>query len=293
MTAEVRRVEVDGLGLHATLEGAGDGPPILFLHGWLRSSDEWRYLAPPFAQRARVVCLDLPACGGSDVPKGVTWSVPWLAETVLKAADNLGLRRFRLFTHGLGGAVGLRISLDHPDRVDHHVSASASTFANPLEGLRGRLITRSPVGRLAAELLMTRERVRSLLLSQQYHEPLRMTDELMDTIMAPLERPGAKEAAWHMLLLDMDPGLGAELLELRVPTTFIWGYSDRVNLIDLPKTLESEVECVSLKQIPNTGYQVIEDRPLSVAIYAAKAFGVELPEGVEDGHPRPGTANFV
>lgn len=293
MTAEVRRVEIDGLGLRAELGGAGEGPPILFLHGWLRSSEEWRFLAPGFGQVARTALLDLPACGGSDVPADAPWDLPWLSGVVLRAADALGLERFRLFTHGLGGAVGLRISLDHPERVAHHVSASPSTFANPLAGLRAKLFTRTALGRLAAQWGLTRERVREHLLKHQYHEPLRMNDALMDTIMAPLERPGAKEAAWRMLLLDMDPGLGGALFDLKVPTTLIWGYSDRVNLIDLAKTLEAEVESVKLCQIPNTGYQLIEDRPLSVAIYAAKAFGLPLPEGIEDGHPRPGTANFV
>lgn len=293
MTAEVRRVEVDGLGLRAELGGAGEGPPILFLHGWLRSSEEWRFLAPGFGQVARTVQLDLPGCGGSDVPESAPWTTAWLADTVLRAADQLGLDRFRLFTHGLGGAVGFRICLDQPQRVDHHVACTPSTFANPLGGLRAKVFTRTALGRMAAELGLRRDRVRALLLKHQYHEPLRMTEELMDTIMAPLERPGAREAAWRMLLLDLDPGLGGALFDLTVPTTLIWGYSDRINLIDLAKTLEAEVEGVKLNQIPNTGYQLIEDRPLSVAIYAARALGLPLPQGIEDGHPRPGTANFT
>lgn len=294
MTAEIRRIEVEGLGLRVELEGQGDTTPIVFLHGWLRSSEEWRYLAPCFAQSTRCVSIDLPGCGGSDVPKDAPWDLPWLARMVTGVLDQLKLSRVRLFTHGLGGAVGLRLCLDDPDRFEHHVSVSASTFANPLRGARGRLISSNKaLGKLGARLVLTRDRVRRLLLDRHYHEPLRMNDALMDKVMAPLDRPGAKEAAWELLVLDMDPGLGVELLRLRVPTTMIWGYSDRVNLIDLPKTLEAEVECVRLMQIPNTGYQAIEDRPLSVAIYAARAFGLALPEGVEDGHPRPGTANFV
>ncbi|MCB9758966.1 MAG: alpha/beta fold hydrolase [Alphaproteobacteria bacterium] len=293
MPQDVRRIQVDGVGIRVEQGGSGDGAPVVFVHGWLRAAQEWRYLLPHFQQVARCVALDLPGCGGSDAPEDAPYTVPWLADVLRGTLDALGIERARLFTHGLGGAVGIRLSLDHPERVEHHVSASPSTFPNPLEGLRGRYITRSPLGQVGARWFFTRERVRRMLLDRQYHEPLRVDDALIDAVMAPLERPGGRDAAWKLLLADMDPGLGDDLPALRVPTTLIWGYSDKVNLVDLAKRLEAELECVVLNQIPNCGYQAIETRPLSVAIYAARAFGLPLPEGIEDGHPTPGTMNFA
>ncbi|MCB9744242.1 MAG: alpha/beta fold hydrolase [Alphaproteobacteria bacterium] len=293
MDQDVRRIEVDGIGLRVERRGAGEGPPLLFLHGWLRSSHEWRYLMPPMSTIVPCVSIDLPGCGGSDAPAEAPYDLPWLTAKVWGALDQLGIERVRLFTHGLGGAIGLRMCLDAPERVQAHVSASPSTLPNPLEGLRGKHLTRSPLGLIGAKVLLTRERVREMLLTRQYHEPLRMSEELMDVVMAPLERPGGKEAAWRLLLTDMDPGLEPEVFQLRVPTTLIWGYSDRVNLVDLAKRLEAEVDVVTLCQIPNCGYMAIETRPLSVAIHACRALGLPLPEGVEDGHPAPGTMDFA
>lgn len=292
MAQDVRRIEVEGVGLRVEQGGEGEGPPIVFLHGWLRSSQEWRFLLPKFEQVARCVAIDLPGCGGSDVPSDAPYDVPWLAGKVLGALDALGLGTVRLFTHGLGAAVGLRICIDAPERVQCHVAVSAPTWPNLLMGVRGRLITRSPLGKMGVKLFLSRARVRRMLLDRQYHEPLRLTDEVMDVVMAALDRPGAKDAAYQLLLADIDPGLGDELGQITTPTSLIFGYSDRVNLIDLARRMEKEVENTRLFLVPNTGYMAIEERPLSVAIYAAKALGVPLPEGITDGHPTPEDGDF-
>lgn len=292
MAQDVRRIEVEGVGIRVEQGGVGDGPPIVFLHGWLRSSQEWRFLFPKFQEVARCVALDLPGCGGSDVPADAPYDVPWLAAKVLGALDALGLGEVRLFTHGLGAAVGLRLCIDHPQRVRCHVAVSAPTWPNLLMGLRGRIITRSPLGKLGVKAFLSRSRVRRMLLDRQYHEPLRLTDEVLDSVMTALERPGAKDAAYKLLLADIDPGIADDFPRLSTPTSLIFGYSDRVNLIDLARRMEKEVENTRLFLIPNTGYMAIEERPLSVAIYAAKALGVPLPQGIDDGHPTPEDGDF-
>lgn len=292
MAQDVRRIEVDGVGVRVEQGGVGDGPPIVFIHGWLRSSQEWRFLLPKFQEVARCVAVDLPGCGGSEVPADAPYDVPWLAGIVLKALDALGIGTFKLFTHGLGAAVGIRICLDHPDRVVSHVAVSPPTWPNLLMGVRGRILTASPIGKLGAKLFLSRARVKRMLLDRQYHEPLRLTDAVLDEIMTPLLRAGAREAAYKMLLADIDPGYGDELPQLRTVTSAIFGYSDRVNLVDLGRRLEKEVENARLFLIPNTGYQAIEERPLSVAIYAAKTLDVPLPAGIADGHPTPEDGDF-
>jgi pimeloyl-ACP methyl ester carboxylesterase len=111
-------VEVEGLRLHYvdTGEKSGqDGPPLLFVHGWLGQLNHFSYaLAALFPER-RVVLVDRPGCGYSQAARA-----PTIAENaaVLTAfMDRIGLRRPLVVGHSLGGAIALALALDHSAKI--------------------------------------------------------------------------------------------------------------------------------------------------------------------------------
>lgn len=290
--AEVRSVAANGIQLHAELAGAGSQAPLVFLHGWLRSTDEWRFLFGPLSTVAPCVALDLPGFGRSDIPDAA-YDVPFFRDTVSAALDTLGLDQVRLVGHGLGGSVAFAIALANPGRVQGVFAASPTVYPTPRRGLRTAAFTTSALGRLYFEHLLNRERVTELLLKQHYHEPLHVTDEVVDPIMAWLDRPGARLAAWKSLVTDIDTGMKDQMTALQVPSAIAWGYNDRVHPVDVGKEIERTVEKVRLRQIPNCGYQSIEDRPASIARYLCTQFNLPYPQGVADGHPTPADAQLT
>ena len=94
-------------------------------------------------------------------------------------------------------------------------------------------------------------------------------------------------------MTDLDTGLADPIVGLTVPTALIWGYNDRVQPVDVGKELEREIKCISLKQIPNSRYQGIEERPASVARYLCAHLGLPLPAGIPDGHPTPEEGDYA
>ncbi len=289
--ATVRRVTANGVQLHVEMAGEGSTTPIVFLHGWLRSSHEWRHIFPYLSTVAPCYAIDLPGFGQSDIPDAA-YDLAFFRDTVLAALDELGLRRVRFLGHGLGGAVAFAIALQHPERVERVAAASPSIHATPKAGLRAKLVVRSALGRVYFERFFKKEQLRALLLGSHFHEPLRVTDEVMDPILTTLSRPGARLALWKSLLTDMDTGLASEIGALRVPSIVIWGYNDRIQPVDIGKKLDTEVEVIKLKQIPNVGYQSVEDRPLSVCRYTCEHFELPLPSGIPDGHPTPEEGDY-
>jgi haloacetate dehalogenase len=100
---------------------AGDGPPLLLLHGYPQTHLMWHGAAPRLAERFTVVAADLPGYGASFRPAVAPDHGPHskraLAADLVQAMAALGHERFAVAGHDRGGRVAYRMALDHPDRV--------------------------------------------------------------------------------------------------------------------------------------------------------------------------------
>ncbi len=98
------------------------GPPVVLLHGHPRTSATWHRVAPLLVQGGfTVVCPDLRGYGRSTgpapTPDHTGHSKRAVAGDVVEVMRSLGHTRFALAGHDRGGAVALRLALDHPDAV--------------------------------------------------------------------------------------------------------------------------------------------------------------------------------
>jgi haloacetate dehalogenase len=100
---------------------AGNGPPLLLLHGHPQTHVTWRKIAPALAQRFTVVAADLRGYGDSGKPDGgadhINYSKRAMASDQVELMRALGHDRFSVVGHDRGGRVAHRMALDHPDVV--------------------------------------------------------------------------------------------------------------------------------------------------------------------------------
>lgn len=118
-----RLVDVDsGDGITIRAATAGDGPPLLLLHGHPQTHVTWRKIAGRLAERFSVVCPDLRGYGDSSKPDGgenhVDYSKRAMAGDMVAAMRALGHDRFRMVGHDRGGRVGHRLALDNPQALE-------------------------------------------------------------------------------------------------------------------------------------------------------------------------------
>ena len=73
-------VLADGTRLHVA--AAGDGPPLVLVHGWPQHWWAWRRILPALAQERRVLCPDLRGLGWSDAPPGAYAKEAWATDLV-------------------------------------------------------------------------------------------------------------------------------------------------------------------------------------------------------------------
>jgi haloacetate dehalogenase len=100
----------------------GQGPAILLVHGFPRTSLMWRFLAPKLAEDHTVISVDLPAYGRSGIPASTDDHFPYskraMANELVEAMNQLGFPTFTLIGHDRGGRVSYRLALDHPKNVE-------------------------------------------------------------------------------------------------------------------------------------------------------------------------------
>ena len=115
--ADGQLVEVDGAKVHVLQQGEA-GPVVLMIHGASANAREFSWtLAPRLSQRHRVLMMDRPGHGHSDRPD----QAETLAVQARQAAGVLSAlapgQKAIIVGHSFGGAVALRLALDHPDLV--------------------------------------------------------------------------------------------------------------------------------------------------------------------------------
>ncbi|NUR38639.1 MAG: alpha/beta fold hydrolase [Streptomyces sp.] len=208
------QLEVDGAALTYDDEGPrdGEGVPLVFVHGWTANRHRWDHQLAHFAEKRRVIRLDLRGHGESG-GAGVR-TIAELADDVLALLDHLEIEWCVLVGHSMGGMIAQTITLAHPDRVE-------------------RLVLVNSIGR------MTYSRGRGLLLGVSTLVPFKLfvatniqrafapgypRDEIRAYVKASADTPREVVMTLYgaMRAFDVLDRVG----EIDVPTLMIHGYHD-------------------------------------------------------------------
>ncbi len=267
MRLDYRRVPVNGIELNVGF--AGEGPPLVLLHGWPQHSGCWRRMLEPLAERRRVIAPDLRGWGRSDAPPGDYAKSVFVAD-VLALLDAEGLDRVDVIGHDWGGWTGFLLALEHPERVRRLV---ALDIPPPWRGRwsRRQLGAAALLGyQLPVALgLCTPGLVRRVI---RAGSSIEWTDEELETyaeVFAEPARARASSACYRTFLTRELPaiaaGKGHRASELEVPTLLIMGADSLLH-----RTLSPEpARNLRLEVLPGAGHFLPEEAPsevLSLAI---------------------------
>lgn len=109
---------VNGLRMH--YETAGEGPPLVLLHGWPQTRHCWRKVAPRLAERYTVITPDLRGYGRTDKPTS-GYDKRTMAADVSGLLRSLGFGSAAVVGHDRGARVAHRWGLDRPEEVERLV----------------------------------------------------------------------------------------------------------------------------------------------------------------------------
>jgi pimeloyl-ACP methyl ester carboxylesterase len=263
-----RQVDVGGYEL--AVEDNGGGLPLVLLHGFPLAGATWDAIRPALAERARVVTPDLRGFGASSKP-AADYSMAALAADVMRLADALGLERFVLGGHSMGGYVALRVAAAHRDRLAGLILVDSRAEADPPEGRARRDATIARIEREGGAGFLD-EFVPNLVGETTRARAPRFVSEL---------RAIAADVPDHVLagcLAGMRdrPDSTPLLPSLAVPALVIVGAEDTITPPAGSRAMAEALSRATLAVIPGAGHTPQVERPLPVA-EAIIAFLAGLP----------------
>lgn len=279
---EHRWVEAGGVRLHYA--EAGEGEPLVLVHGWPQHWFEWRDVIGPLAERHRVICPDLRGFGWSEAP-GAGYEKETLAGDLIALFEALGLERVRLVGHDWGGFVGFLICLRRPDLVERFLALNI-IHPWPKVGARSLFDVWRPMHAYFLSTPVIGERalrhasalVRRVLEAAAH--PGTFTPTELDAFAAPLREPPRARATvslYRSFLLRELPALARGRYadaRLRPPTLLLFGADDLVITERFLRGFEDHADDMELELVPGTGHFIVDEQPELVTERALAFFDV-------------------
>ncbi|MBE9137009.1 alpha/beta hydrolase [Nodosilinea sp. LEGE 07088] len=276
-------LETNGLRLHYVTQG--QGPLMLFLHGFPEFWYAWRYQLDYFATHYTCVALDLRGYNDSDKPEGVeSYRLEVLVEDVRGAIAALGHDKLVLVGHDWGGAIAWAFAYAYPDLLQSLVVLNMPHPAKFAEGLRTpqQMLRSWYVGAfqlpLLPELLLQAGDYWAIeqMLRGMAIDKAAFSDADLRAYKAAAAKPGALTAMVNYYrALTQDGLFQSSWGVLDVPTLMIWGEEDAALGKELTLGTENYVSDLRLRYIPRSSHWVQQEQPHQVNALMGKFLGLD------------------
>lgn len=251
----------------ATSEGrlstmqAGEGPPVVLVHGLGATKASFLPTVDAMATQHRVIAVDLPGFGDSDKPALEPYDAPFFARWMVALLDALGLDRASFVGNSMGGRVAIELGLEHAERVDRLVLLAPSLawlrdrpWAPLLRLVPPHLGLVQPAPRAIVEAI-----ARRAVPGGADGWTAAGVDEFLRSYLDPRGRAAFYAAARNIYLEEPhgEGGFWTRLPSLAAPSLFVWGRNDAVVPIGfaqhvrraLPSAEHLELRCGHVPQL--------------------------------------------
>lgn len=247
----MEKVTIDGFTM--AYEEQGQGETVVLLHGFCGSSAYWERVMPLLASSCRIIAPDLRGHGSSDAPMG-SYTIEQMADDVARLLETLGIERYTLLGHSMGGYVALSLLQRYSERLNGFGLIHSTAYPDSEEAKEKRL---QAIATIASEGITAF--VDGLV-------PGLFAPDLRDTLSSEVNRvkeigyktppQGASGAAMAMReRIDRRDVLSATVL----PVLLVAGENDSV--IPLQRAFTTEGDSVTKAVIKGAGHMSMYEAP--------------------------------
>lgn len=251
----------------------GEGPPVVLVHGFASSLENWDAVIPVLVKKHRVLAMDLKGFGWTDRPEG-DYS-PWAEAKIVRALmDRRGIDRAAVVGHSWGSSVVLALALGAPERITKIALYDAWVFEDQIPTFF-RLARRQGVGELLFGIYYKERADDRLALA--FYDPTILNEKLAEDVERSLERPGTVAAALAATRGQQFAEVEKRYRTIQKPVLLLWGREDVVTTLDFGERLSKELPQARLVVYPKCGHFPM--------IEAASASTAELARFLDEGAP--------
>ena len=260
-------IEIESLKVH--YKQAGSGPTtLILLHGFGASTFSWHAVMQPMAAANRVIAYDRPAFGLTSRPLPGDWSnrnpysLDGQADLLVALLDAKGIDQAVLVGNSAGGTLAVYTALKYPGRVRALILVDAAIYSGG--GIPGwsKPLLNTPQGNWFGVLLARQIQNRGMdLLRLAWHNPARITPEIIAGYRKPLRLANWDQALWQLTLAHQPPQFEAHLSELDLPVLVITGDDDRIVPTAQSLRLAREIPAARLALLQFCGHVPQEECP--------------------------------
>ena len=251
-------MEVDGLKVHYKATGPQGAPVLLLLHGFGSSLQAWDDWSLKLEQKYRVIRLDLPGFGLTGASPANDYSEEKDLAILTHFADKLGLEKFSVMGHSMGGKMAWSLAASQPERVQALVLMAPDGFPETKD--IGTKPYEVPAIMGLIKYVLPKYLVRKSI-EPAFAEADALNDALVNRYFDMLRAPGVRgailERSNQTIYTDPVPRLKA----IKAPTLLIWGEQDQM----IPSTNSQSYAHVLSNSttvlVPELGHLLQEEQP--------------------------------
>jgi pimeloyl-ACP methyl ester carboxylesterase len=272
-------------GLRMHVAEAGEGEPVLLLHGFPQNWWVWRGVIPGLAQNHRVIVPDQRGTGWTDVPTS-GYDRDQLLADVVALLDALEIDRVHVVAHDWGALIGFLLCFEQPERVrsfmciaiPHPYIRFTPKAVPAFRHLWFQYVVATPV--LGSRLLRSgRQRFVRGIIRGFSSKQTTWAEEDLDVYAARMREPARARAASSLYRGLILPEIGRIAMgryrssRLTTPTVILCGADDPVMRVDLLGGYEGHADDLTIEVVPNASHFIPDEQPDAVAAHALALIG--------------------
>ncbi len=254
---------------------AGEGPPVVLLHGFPETWYAWRKQIPVLAQRHRVIVPDLRGYGETEKPAS-GYDKRTMAADIAALMDHLGIDRAPVIGHDRGARVATRFAKDRPDRIERlgvldNIPTLVIFEKMDATVARGHwFFIFNQVPDLPEALIADREEIWLRYILQGWtYDPEALTPEDITAYARAYQKPGAVRGAlsdYRAGKEDVAQDKADREVKIHCPTLALWGEDFELvgKMWDVAGIWREMADDLRTVAIPQCGHLPHEERPDAV-----------------------------
>jgi pimeloyl-ACP methyl ester carboxylesterase len=259
-----QEVFIDVAGARVRYLHAGNGKPIVLIHGLVGASENWRNNIDALARDASVYAIDLVNMGKSQRVGGPDAGLSASAKRIISIMDALNLAEADIIGHSHGGAVALMLAALRPKRVRKLILFAPANPYSRSSDVMVRVYSTRWGGLLAWMLPYLPAPIQRVALGPMYGGPDRVVDRCLQEIVVGLRNP---DILRHVLCVIRC--WSAEMVKLKaairrvkkIPILLVWGDRDCTVSLNSAIPLKRKLRASELIVLPGCGHSVFEENP--------------------------------